>query len=64
MLLIEYIIETFGEPALRQVLSDLRRNAIAEKSLGRRLASLEEIESGFTMFAVDRAWGQAKVQKP
>ena len=54
-LLIEYIIETFGEPALRQVLSDLRRNAIAEKSLGRRLASLEEIESGFTRFAVDRA---------
>jgi len=54
-LLIEYIIDTFGEPALRKVLSDLRKNAIAEKSMGRRLTSLDKLEAGFTKYAVDRA---------
>ncbi|MGI9242357.1 MAG: peptidase MA family metallohydrolase, partial [Verrucomicrobiales bacterium] len=54
-ILVEYILETYGEGALRKVLGDLRRSGIAEKSLARRLASLEELESGFTEFAVDLA---------
>ena len=54
-LLIEYILETFGEPALREILGDLRKNAIAEKSFERRLTTLDKLESGFTNFAVDRA---------
>jgi tetratricopeptide (TPR) repeat protein len=54
-LLIEYILETYGESALREILDDLRENAVAEKSLERRLTSLDELESGFTKFAVERA---------
>jgi tetratricopeptide (TPR) repeat protein len=54
-ILVEYILETFGEPALRKVLGDLRKSGIAEKSLARRLTGLEELEAGFTKFAVDLA---------
>lgn len=54
-LLIEYILETFGESALREILADLRKNAVAEKSLERRLTSLDKLESGFKKFAVERA---------
>ena len=54
-ILVEYILETFGEGALRKVLDDLRRSGIAEKSLARRLAGLDELEAGFTEFAIDRA---------
>ena len=54
-ILVEYILETFGEGALRKVLSDLRRSGIPEKSFERRLAKLGKLESGFTRFAADKA---------
>lgn len=54
-ILVEYILEAYGDAALRKVLGDLRRSGIAEKSLARRLAPLDELESGFTKFAVDLA---------
>lgn len=54
-LLIEYILDTYGEDTLREVLNDLRESAVAEESFARRLVSLDELESGFQKYAVDRA---------
>ncbi|HBE98268.1 MAG TPA: hypothetical protein DDW68_13965 [Verrucomicrobiales bacterium] len=54
-LLIEYILETYGEQSLRKILDDLRDNAVAEKSFERQLTTLDKLESGFKKFAVARA---------
>ena len=54
-LLIEYILEIYGEKALREILDDLRENAVAEKSFERRLTNLKDLESAFGKYAVARA---------
>lgn len=54
-LLVEYLLEEYGEKTFKRVLSDLKTNAAAEKVLARRMAKLEKLDAGFAKFAQARA---------
>ncbi|NNM31281.1 MAG: tetratricopeptide repeat protein, partial [Akkermansiaceae bacterium] len=51
-ILVEYMLEEFGETSLRPVLDDLRTNADVEAVLARRMATVEELDEGFAGYAV------------
>jgi tetratricopeptide (TPR) repeat protein len=54
-ILVEYLLEEYGEKTFQRVLTDLKTNAAAEKVLARRMASLEDLDAGFARFARAKA---------
>jgi tetratricopeptide (TPR) repeat protein len=54
-LVIEYLVDRFGLPALRAVLLDLRRDVDINTALARHTLPMPGLEKGFAAFARDRA---------
>ena len=54
-LLVDYLIETYGEKRFQQVLVDLRTNGVVEEVLARRMAPVATLDEGFAGFARQRA---------
>jgi tetratricopeptide (TPR) repeat protein len=54
-LAVAYLVERYGVPALRAVLTDLGRGVEINQALAARAATLPELEKGFASFAQKRA---------
>lgn len=54
-LLVEFLIDRFGEPAFQQVLRDLRDNGVIAEVLARRMDEVAELDEEFARFARERA---------
>jgi Tfp pilus assembly protein PilF len=54
-LVVEYIIQTYGLQALKDILADLGKGVEINDALARHTAAMDKIEKDFQAFAVDRA---------
>ncbi|MEM0896019.1 MAG: hypothetical protein AAGJ79_03970 [Verrucomicrobiota bacterium] len=54
-LLVEYMIDSFGESSIKGVLDDLSENADVTKAMAKRMSSLSWIESAFAKYVRKRA---------
>ncbi|MEM9479804.1 MAG: tetratricopeptide repeat protein [Verrucomicrobiota bacterium] len=54
-LLVEFMIDSFGESSIKRVLDDLSEDADIEKAIAKRMSSLTWIESEFAKYAQKRA---------